>query len=100
MKHKTVWSVVSTALACTMVVSALTACGGKPGDDEETKYTVTYVGGDMGGVLRLLRASMRKEKPSRSRRTRLRAKRIPLRAGTTARRTMPRAQPIPCPRRT
>ncbi len=50
MKHKTVWSVVSTALACTMVVSALTACGGKnPGDDEETKYTVTYVGGDMGG---------------------------------------------------
>lgn len=49
MKHKTVWSVVSTALACTMVVSALTACGGKPGGDEETKYTVTYVGGDMGG---------------------------------------------------
>ena len=49
MKHKTVWSVVSTALACTMVVSALTACGGKPGGDEDTKYTVTYVGGDMGG---------------------------------------------------
>ena len=32
MKHKTVWSVVSTALACTMVVSALTACGGNGKD--------------------------------------------------------------------
>lgn len=49
MKHKTLWSVVSTALACTMVVSALTACGGNPGGDKETKYTVTYVSGDMGG---------------------------------------------------